>query len=366
MAPLIKRHGLNAISPYYTMFPLSFPLDCLRAARRGDWVLDPFCGRGTTNFAARLRGLNSIGIDVSPVAVAVAKAKFACASPEEVGNLAGRILRDRTARSVPEGEFWSLCFHPDTLRDICALRETLAQQCESDAEILLRALTAGILHGPKNIGAPTYLSNQMPRTYATKPEPAVKFWQRRQLAPGYVDVGDAIRRRAEFSLRRLPQRTAGVAVHENCLKTDFASFGATFNWVITSPPYFHMKSYVADQWLRAWFLGGPPYVDYSTRHQAGKGTPADFTRTLSTVWANISRACAHGAHLHVRLGSIPSSPSEPAEILKNSVLNSEVGWRIRSVRAAGHAGWGKRQATQFGRTLGGAVEEFDLHATLDG
>jgi len=40
------------------MFPLDFPLDILRKrALPGDRVLDPFCGRGTTNFAARLVGL---------------------------------------------------------------------------------------------------------------------------------------------------------------------------------------------------------------------------------------------------------------------------------------------------------------------
>ena len=50
--------ALNAICPYFTMFPLTFPLAVRhRRARCGEWVLDPFCGRGTTNYAARLVGL---------------------------------------------------------------------------------------------------------------------------------------------------------------------------------------------------------------------------------------------------------------------------------------------------------------------
>ena len=48
------------------MFPLKFPFKHLSRASKEDWVLDPFCGRGTTNFAARLLGLNSVGIDSSP------------------------------------------------------------------------------------------------------------------------------------------------------------------------------------------------------------------------------------------------------------------------------------------------------------
>ena len=41
--------ALNSVCPYYTMFPLDFPLARLAGASTGDWVLDPFCGRGSTN-----------------------------------------------------------------------------------------------------------------------------------------------------------------------------------------------------------------------------------------------------------------------------------------------------------------------------
>jgi hypothetical protein len=48
------------------MFPLSFPVRILQRASVGDWVLDPFCGRGSTLFAARLLGLPSVGLDSNP------------------------------------------------------------------------------------------------------------------------------------------------------------------------------------------------------------------------------------------------------------------------------------------------------------
>ena len=68
---------LNAISPYFTMFPLDFALSSLEGrARPGERVLDPFCGRGTSSFAARVLGLDSLGVDVSPVAVAITQAKL--------------------------------------------------------------------------------------------------------------------------------------------------------------------------------------------------------------------------------------------------------------------------------------------------
>jgi DNA modification methylase len=79
--------ALNGVCPYYTMYPLNFPLRVLETrARPGQWILDPFCGRGTTNFAARVLGLPSIGVDSSAVAVAIAQAKL-CQRAPKLGHL---------------------------------------------------------------------------------------------------------------------------------------------------------------------------------------------------------------------------------------------------------------------------------------
>jgi DNA modification methylase len=59
------------------MFPLQFPLAVIRrSARARELVFDPFCGRGTTNFAARLLGMPTFGIDSSLIAVAATSAKL--------------------------------------------------------------------------------------------------------------------------------------------------------------------------------------------------------------------------------------------------------------------------------------------------
>src|SRR5215471_21669162 len=88
-----KRTALNGICPYFTMFPLDFPYFILsNRAFSGEWVIDPFCGRGTTNYASRLLGLPSIGIDSSPVAVALSQAKLANTSPRLIKQAALRTL----------------------------------------------------------------------------------------------------------------------------------------------------------------------------------------------------------------------------------------------------------------------------------
>jgi DNA modification methylase len=67
-----KTYAFNAICPYYTMFPLEFPLRLLKKHKAiSPTVFDPFCGRGTTIYAARKLGLRSYGIDTSPIAAAI-------------------------------------------------------------------------------------------------------------------------------------------------------------------------------------------------------------------------------------------------------------------------------------------------------
>jgi hypothetical protein len=172
------------------MFPLSVPTKYLMGLALNDWVLDPFCGRGSTNYAARLLGLPSVGVDSNPVAAAIAEGKMVATSAEDIEKTSMAILASGAEVDVPQGEFWDLCYHSDTLRDLSRLRSALIQDCSLPERKALRALVLGILDGPRNKGTPSYLSNQMPRTYAAKPEYAVRFWTTRGLRPEYVDLAE--------------------------------------------------------------------------------------------------------------------------------------------------------------------------------
>ena len=60
---------------YTEAFAFQFVEQCLARFElgKGDYVFDPFCGMGTTLFAASQRGISSIGIDRLPVATFVAR-----------------------------------------------------------------------------------------------------------------------------------------------------------------------------------------------------------------------------------------------------------------------------------------------------
>jgi hypothetical protein len=345
------------------MFPLEFPLGILADAQAHDWVLDPFCGRGTTLFAARLRGLGTVGVDVNPVAAAVAAAKLVQVKAETVIRRCRAMLRNGYEPvDIPDGEFWQSGYHASTLVDLCRLREQLLNAPAEPAVVALRALLLGILHGPLHKGLPTYLSNQMPRTYATKPAAAVRFWRARGLRPPRVDVFDAVRRRARFTLEAVPAQVHGM-VRCGDATTEVARLWPRFSWIITSPPYYGMRTYLPDQWLRAWFLGGPPQVQYSVAGQLSQQSEAAFVAGLATTWRAAAQRSVMGARLVMRFGALPSVAKNPADLLVRSLLEADAGWDVTSLTPSGPPRRAARQAEQFADT-GAYVEEIDCHATL--
>lgn len=102
-----KENALNAICPYFTMFPLEYPNRVLKKhLKEQPVVLDPFCGRGTTLFSARKFGLSAWGIDSSPVAVAIAKAKLASCDIEAPLELAAELIADVEPADLPDTPFF--------------------------------------------------------------------------------------------------------------------------------------------------------------------------------------------------------------------------------------------------------------------
>ncbi len=365
ISALRQEHvALNGICPYFTMFPLDFPLNILkRRAQEGDVVLDPFCGRGTTNFAARLVGLQSLGVDSSPVAAAITASKLVKASVKEILDEARGILTEREARHIPASEFWQWAFHPTVLDALCRFREAFLEDCTTDARIALRGIVLGALHGPKQKTFPSYISNQCPRTYAPKPAYATRFWRERGLVPEAIDVLAVIERRAKryygmssdiTGVVRLADSREAEALQPEAPET-------RFDWVITSPPYYGMRTYIPDQWLRNWFVGGPDAVDYSNRNQVIHSSPEDFAANLRQVWRNAENVCAEDAKMVIRFGSITDRRANPLDLIKSSLSDS--GWRITTIREAGSATEGKRQADAFLRTKSTPMVEYDVWAT---
>lgn len=361
-----KDYALNAICPYFTMFPLEYPLKHLnRYKSEISSVIDPFCGRGTTLYAARKLGIPAWGIDSSPVAVAIAKAKLASCSIEDVLELA-KLLISKNPICIPNSEFFSLLYSENTLRTICSLREgLLALPSDSDASVILRALCLGALHGPLNKSADSaaYFSNQMPRTFSSKPAYSIKYWKDRGMKAPEVDVLKCLTRKIQRinDLQTFQSGLFNQVIQGDSQDNDtFINVDQNFSTVITSPPYYGMNTYVQDQWLRNWFLGGTEEVDYSKGVQLIHSSAHSFVESLAKVWNNMASTKSDTLRMFVRFGAIPSTNVDSCELMKISLEESNAQWKIISIRNADTAHSGKRQATQM-RSQSKALVEYDFH-----
>lgn len=345
------------------MFPLEYPteaLACEPATRQG--ALDPFCGRGTTLYAARCAGRPAFGLDTNPVAVAIARAKLARTDARTVLALARRYL-DGPADAAPQDAFFDAAFHPATLAQLVRLRAAMAAETtSSEALDVLRAALLGCLHGPlgRDPARATYLSNHMPRTVAFKPRSSLARWARTGTRAPQVDVLDVLARKLE----RLDESLARGAPDGEVRCADARDADAWLGWegrfetVVTSPPYYGLRSYGPDQWLRAWLLGAPPQVQYGRVGQLAHGSVPAYVEALGLVWRRCSQAAPGRLVLHVRFGDIPSRRLKVREVFSQALEASGVRWRLCSCEAVRYER-GARQARQMGAGAD-VFEEFDF------
>jgi hypothetical protein len=128
---LFATHGLH---PYAAKCPPQLVNYGLRYyTQRGDTVLDPMVGSGTTLVQARLLGRNAIGFDIDPLACLIASVKCTEIDPDEALRAGCRVLK--AARldlsEAAEGPCWPDCPNADywftqtVASELAALRRSI-------------------------------------------------------------------------------------------------------------------------------------------------------------------------------------------------------------------------------------------------
>jgi len=196
----------------------------------GDWVLDPFCGVGTTLLSARERGLNSVGVDVSPLFAFISQAKLQDYDPEELKSASRDIFSRGFAR-------------PDLKGVDPLVRRAFSKYALEDI-VFFRALIEGIGE-PRVRGFFTLaLMNAAAKSsYAIKDGAVLRF--RKRPVPPFRKffrriVKAMIRQLGEIDLKG---SQAMVKVGD-ARRLDFLE-DECFDAIITSPPYLNKIEYTA-------------------------------------------------------------------------------------------------------------------------
>jgi hypothetical protein len=307
-----RHHFSNAagrwagVGPYYAMFPLTFAFDTVyEYSDKGDAVLDPFAGRGSSVYAAAMQERSGLGIEINPVGWIYGRAKLNTCEPDWAIRRLNRIKErvsdfEEEAEELPE--FFHHCYTSQIRRFLLAARAILDWR-RNKSDTTLMALILVYLHGKRDRA----LSNQMRQAKAMSPDYSVRWWKERDMEPPKKDPFAFMKKRIRWRYKRgFPAAVGSNVKLGNSEKVLQAlrqrKSQKRFSLLFTSPPYFGVTNYYYDQWLRLWMLGeGPPYPEspgekYKRKFQSKE----TYQNLLERVFTRSARVMTDDATVYVR------------------------------------------------------------------
>jgi hypothetical protein len=318
------------------MFPVEFADQVIaKHTEKGDTVLDPFAGRGTTVFSAATQGRLGVGVEINPVGWVYARAKLAPAEKELV--VARFEELERVAKSYRDAAeelpmFFHRCFTLKVREFLLAAREELDWK-RTQVDCTAMALLLVNMHGKRDAS----LSNQLRQTKSMSPDYAITWWKKRDLQPPDVDPMEFMKKKLQWRYAKgRPAKTnsrvyLGDSTHR--LKDLIRKIGPRgikpARLLLTSPPYYAITNYHYDQWLRLWLLGGPPNALRAGGAVCGKFEHRQkYRELLRCVFSLASELLASDATVYVRTDKREITYTTTTEVLRevfpDKRLRSEV------------------------------------------
>ena len=241
-----QGHSLHYVVPYQACFAPQIPEFFIKNfSEKGDIVLDPFCGRGTTVLEANQQNRIGLGVDVSPLALEIAKSKLKNITYEQVKE---RLSQIDFSKEILDGynDFKDI-YHPKTYSQIVNLKEQLT---DSAVDNLIRSIIFGRLHGHSHGFFSVWTFNVI----SFSKDRIKKQSEKRGLKPDFRDVVPRILKKAKTVL----EHPVIEQPKSKLFKSDSRNLPIESNSVdliVTSPPFLDVINYIDDNWLRFWFLG---------------------------------------------------------------------------------------------------------------
>jgi DNA modification methylase len=312
-------------------------------SRPGEAVLDPFSGSGTTLVEAQRLGRISVGVDLNPVASLMARAKTLSRSAAAISSIVSS-LRDcatqqlgeqmhafnRTALKleIPASVQVAKWYTRPVAHDLGVLWH-LITELDSDAKIVAQAAFSSILldvcRETRHWG---YVCDN------TTP----KGNHGADVLDEFCRVLDRLERAYQIRDQELSARSAdlGSIAQATVITGDTAlALGtfprATFDLVVTSPPYFGVCDYVKAQRLSIEWFSTPLEAlrlkeigARSKRHR--ERAPIEYANDLRVAFTTVYRCMKKGTFLAVIIGE--SAKREGVLSQFNAILE-DIGFRLQ-------------------------------------
>jgi hypothetical protein len=277
-----------------------------RFTKPGDIVYDPFMGRGTTVIEAALLGRTPAGCDVNPLSAILAAPRL---SPPTVEDVVARLdeIDLSSAFSIPPE--LAVFYHPDTLRELCSLREYLHTRERNgsldNVDRWIRMVAVNRLTGH----SPGFFSvYSMPPNQAVSVEAQAKINASRNQVPPRRDVRVLIATKTRSLLSDCDSASRSALLRSSqrarlltrlSRSTPQLTTGSV-SLVVTSPPFLDVVNYAADNWLRCWFCG----IDVASVEISIHKKVADWQAAMTDVFRELARVLKRGGHVAFEVGEV--------------------------------------------------------------
>ncbi len=316
------------VGPYYAMFPVDFAFEIIDTyTQKGDRVLDPFVGRGSSIYAAAAKDRTGCGIEINPVGWVYSSVKLRPTAKERVLKRLCEIASKAEEIDIEQAnlsEFFSCAYTPKVLRFLLSARQNLRWRArESKIDRTLMAFILVHLHGKRS----SSLSNQMRDSKAMAPDYSVRWWKEREMTPPLIDPVPFLEQRILWRYKKgKPELSGDILLGDSisilASNIQRKAFSEPFDLLFTSPPYYSVTNYHCDQWLRLWMLGQRP----SPRRRGGRWerrfeSQSDYHELLAGVFGGAAPLMSNDAVIVVRTDARQFTLSATVEALQTAFPN---------------------------------------------
>jgi hypothetical protein len=321
-----QAHTLHEVS-YRACFKPQLPRFFIeRLTQPGERVYDPFMGRGTTPVETALLGRAPCGNDINPLSVTFTRPRLRPPSLDEVAVRLNAILFD-DHDEFPEDLL--VFYHPDTLRQICALKKyLLRRRARGTFDAVDNWIALVGLNRLTGHSAGFFSVYTLPPNQAVSVKSQRKINERRKQVPPVRDVPAIILKKSKQLLSEVTTRD-----RENLVRVADAALlltrpaddtpqirPASVSLVVTSPPFLNIVQYATDNWLRCWFLGiDAKAVKLTVPHKL-----AEWQEAMTAVFKELHRVLRPGGHVAFEVGEVHGGQTK----LEEAVLPCGIAARL--------------------------------------
>ncbi|MBW1912625.1 MAG: site-specific DNA-methyltransferase [Deltaproteobacteria bacterium] len=299
-------HSLHEVS-YRACFKPQLPRFFIeRLTGQEDLVYDPFMGRGTTLLEGALLGRNVAGCDINPLSKLLVSPRL---NPPDLIEIEGRLKVINFEWDKESREDLLVFYHPDTLKQICALRNYFIKKKKKTdiVDSWIRMVATSRLTGHSKGFFSVYT---LPPNQAVTIERQRIINEQRKQKPEKRDVPALIFRKSKSLLSKLKVNEINILkkysskallLTQSCDKTRKIKSNSV-SLVVTSPPFLDTVDYAADNWLRCWFNGInekdiPIWILKKVE---------DWKKRMTSVFKELRRILLPGGYVAFEVGEVRS------------------------------------------------------------